>query len=187
MFFHNSLQALPHPHRCKRPSKLPNAMQVYRYSYWLVIFCTTNSSRLLARERWQTFENSWKECENSPYTFWVWSILYRLLFASIHSPVSPTVVYTCVLKVKFLSLLFLGAFVLTPDIIWNCTYFIHKQTWYFACLVKRERYIDIIKVSRLILLNWKIRAHIFMPLRGIVKLNICMYNMLEGLCLNLQN
>ena len=29
-------------------------------SHWLVIFCTTNSSRVLARERWQTFENSWK-------------------------------------------------------------------------------------------------------------------------------
>ena len=23
-------------------------------------FCTTNSSRVLARERWQAFENSWK-------------------------------------------------------------------------------------------------------------------------------
>ena len=32
---------------------------VYSHSYWLAIFCTTNSSRVLARERWQTFENSW--------------------------------------------------------------------------------------------------------------------------------
>ena len=55
-FFLNSLQPLP---RCKRPSKL-NAMRVYSHSYWLVIFCTTNSSRLLARERWQIVENSWK-------------------------------------------------------------------------------------------------------------------------------
>ena len=36
---------------------------VYNYSYWLVIFCTTNSSRVLARERWQTFENSWKKTQ----------------------------------------------------------------------------------------------------------------------------
>ena len=27
----------------------------------LEFFCTTNSSRLLARERWKTFENSWKK------------------------------------------------------------------------------------------------------------------------------
>ena len=27
------------------------------------IFCTTNSSRVLARERWQTFENSWKKTQ----------------------------------------------------------------------------------------------------------------------------
>ena len=34
--------------------------RLYSHSYWLVIFCTTNSSRVLARERWQTVENSWK-------------------------------------------------------------------------------------------------------------------------------
>ena len=38
--------------------KALKAMRVYSHSYWLVIFCTTNSSRVLARERWQTFENS---------------------------------------------------------------------------------------------------------------------------------
>ena len=38
-------------------------MQVYSHSYWLVFFCTTNSSRVLARERWQTFENSWKKTQ----------------------------------------------------------------------------------------------------------------------------
>ena len=36
-------------------------MRVYSHSYWLVIFCTTNCSRVLARERWETFENSWKK------------------------------------------------------------------------------------------------------------------------------
>ena len=29
--------------------------------YLLVIFCTTNNSRVLARERWQTLEYSWKK------------------------------------------------------------------------------------------------------------------------------
>ena len=38
--------------------KALNAMRVYSHSFWLVIFLTTNSSRVLARERWQTFENS---------------------------------------------------------------------------------------------------------------------------------
>ena len=61
MFFHNSLQPLPRLHRCKRPSKLlaQCGCTLYSHSYWPVIFCTTNSSRVLARERWQTFENSW--------------------------------------------------------------------------------------------------------------------------------
>ena len=38
-------------------------MQVYSHSYWLVIFCTTNRSRVLARDSWQTFENSWKKSQ----------------------------------------------------------------------------------------------------------------------------
>merc|ERR1712105_56655 len=38
--------------------KILNAMRVYSHSYWLVIFCTTNNSRVLARERWLSFENS---------------------------------------------------------------------------------------------------------------------------------
>ena len=58
LFFHNSLQSLPRLHRCKRPSY---AMRVYSHFYWLVIFYITNSSRVLVRERWQTFENSWKK------------------------------------------------------------------------------------------------------------------------------
>ena len=32
-------------------------------SLLLAFFCTTNSSRVLARERWQTFENSWKKIQ----------------------------------------------------------------------------------------------------------------------------
>ena len=43
--------------------KALNAEQVYSHSYWLEIFCTTNSSRVLARERRQTFENSWKKTQ----------------------------------------------------------------------------------------------------------------------------
>ena len=36
----------------------------HSHSYWLIIFCTTNRSRVLARERWQTFENSWKKTQH---------------------------------------------------------------------------------------------------------------------------
>ena len=35
-------------------------MRVYSQSYWLGIFFLTNINRGLARKRWQTFENSWK-------------------------------------------------------------------------------------------------------------------------------
>ena len=39
-------------------------VSVQSHSYWLVIFCATNSSRVLARERWQAFENSWEKKHN---------------------------------------------------------------------------------------------------------------------------
>ena len=48
-----------------------NAMRVYSHSYWLVLFCTTNSSQVLARERWQTFENSWKKTQFLMNTLYV--------------------------------------------------------------------------------------------------------------------
>ena len=41
--------------------KARNAMRVYSNSYWMVIFCTTNNSRVQARERWLNFENSLKK------------------------------------------------------------------------------------------------------------------------------
>ena len=49
VFFHNSLQPLP---RCKRPSKLSTQCEctVTPIGWWFFV---------LARERWQTFENSW--------------------------------------------------------------------------------------------------------------------------------
>ena len=49
------------PTSLKETCKALNAMRVYNHSFWLVIVCTTNSSRVLARERWQSFENSWKK------------------------------------------------------------------------------------------------------------------------------
>jgi len=59
-FFHNSLKPLPLSLMAARDlqSSHRNASV---HSYWLVIFCTTKSSRVLARERWQTFKNSWKK------------------------------------------------------------------------------------------------------------------------------
>ena len=79
MFFHNSLQPLPRLHQ--ETFKALNAMQVYSHSYWLVIFCTTNSSRVLARERWQTFENSWKKTQYLMNTLYVHIVIYlKLIF-----------------------------------------------------------------------------------------------------------
>ena len=46
------------PYIALRDLKALNEMQVYSHSYWLVIFSTTNSCRVLARDRWQTFKNS---------------------------------------------------------------------------------------------------------------------------------
>ena len=71
-FFHISLQPLPRLHRCKRNLKL--STQCECHSYWLVIFCTTNRSRVLAKARWQTFENSWEKKEYSMNTLYMWYI-----------------------------------------------------------------------------------------------------------------
>ena len=53
----NKLQHILRLNRCKRPSKL--AMQyectLYGHFYLLAIVCTTNSSLVLARERWNYF------------------------------------------------------------------------------------------------------------------------------------
>ena len=62
VFFHTSLQPLPRLHRCKRPQKLSTQCEC-TVTPRLVIFCTDNSSRVLTRERWQTFENSWKKTQ----------------------------------------------------------------------------------------------------------------------------
>ena len=46
-------------------------MRVYSPSYWLAIFCTTNNSRVLAREGWQNFENSWKKTQYLKNTLYI--------------------------------------------------------------------------------------------------------------------
>ena len=62
--------------------KALNAMQVYSHSYWLVIFCTTNSSRVLARERWQTYENSWKKTQYLMNTLYHLSEILKFAFSN---------------------------------------------------------------------------------------------------------
>ena len=51
----------PSPTTLWETFKALKAMRVYSHSYWLVIFCTTTSNRVPERDRWQTFENSWKK------------------------------------------------------------------------------------------------------------------------------
>ena len=70
-FFHDSLQPLPRLHRCKRP-KLLTQCECTVTSNWLVIFCTTNSSLVLARERWQTFEISLKKTQYLMNTLYIY-------------------------------------------------------------------------------------------------------------------
>ena len=53
------------------PATLQKAFKAH--SHWLVIYCTTNSSRVLARERWQTFENSLEK------TQYLMNTLYQLI------------------------------------------------------------------------------------------------------------
>ena len=66
-------------------------MRVYSHSYWLVIFCTTNSSRVLARERWQTFENSLGKKHN----IW-WTPLSLYIYVCILSlTLSSYLIYIC--------------------------------------------------------------------------------------------
>ena len=54
-------------------------MRVYSHSYWLAILSTTYSSRVLARERWQTLENSWKKTQYLMNTLYI----HRLLTENI--------------------------------------------------------------------------------------------------------
>ena len=56
-------------------------MRVYSHSYWLVIFWTTNSSRVLAREGWQTFENSWKKTQYLMNTLYTYNFRYLLVWS----------------------------------------------------------------------------------------------------------
>ena len=71
--FFSQFTATP-PTSLQETFKALNKMRVYSHSYWLVIFCTTNSSRVLARESWQTFENSWK------ITQYLMNTLYKIKY-----------------------------------------------------------------------------------------------------------
>ena len=74
VFFLNSLQPLPRLHCCKRPSKLSTQCECTVTPFLLVIFCTTNSSRVLAREGWQTFENYWEKTQYLMNTLYIRTI-----------------------------------------------------------------------------------------------------------------
>ena len=96
-------------------------MRVYSRSYWPVFFCTTNRSRVLARESWQTFENYRKNPQYFMNTLYLTSSLtssfnnitfrmshYRVLYAMhvgplemklTYEPVCPSVVRMVCLSV----------------------------------------------------------------------------------------
>ena len=59
-FFPNLLQPIP---LHVRDQLIWSEIWVYSHPYRLAIFCTTNSSTVLARERSQNIENSWKKTQ----------------------------------------------------------------------------------------------------------------------------
>ena len=61
MFFHSSLQPLPRLHIAVRDLQSSQRSASVQSLLLAGLFCTTNSRRVLARERWQTFENSWEK------------------------------------------------------------------------------------------------------------------------------
>ena len=65
----------PSPTSLKETFKALSAMRVYSHSYWLVFFCTTNSSRMLASEMWQTIENSWEKTQYFKNTLYLQEVL----------------------------------------------------------------------------------------------------------------
>ena len=72
MFFYISLQRNPSlSYMAVRDLQALNTMRVCSHSYWLVIFCTTNCSPVLARKRWQTFENSRKKTQYLMNTLYI--------------------------------------------------------------------------------------------------------------------
>ena len=60
-------------------------VRVYSHSYWLAISWTTNNSPLLARERLQSFENSWQK------TQYLMNTLYNTVH--LYSPVNSEVLW----------------------------------------------------------------------------------------------
>ena len=66
-------------------------MRMYSHSYWLANFCTTNSSSVLARERWQNNENSREKTQ-----FFLNTITIERLRTWIENKVNkPTIYCSC--------------------------------------------------------------------------------------------
>ena len=61
-------------------------MRVYSHSNGLVIFCPASSSRVLTRERWQTFEISWKKAQYLMNTLYKHSSLVSCNFRALAKP-----------------------------------------------------------------------------------------------------
>ena len=63
VFFHSSLQPLPRLHIAARDLQNSQRSASVQSLLWAGLFCTTNSRRVLARERWQTFDNYWEKTQ----------------------------------------------------------------------------------------------------------------------------
>ena len=63
VFFHSSLQNLPRLHIALRDLQSSQRNASVQSLLLAGLFCTTNSSGVLARGRWQTFENFWEKTQ----------------------------------------------------------------------------------------------------------------------------
>ena len=78
--------------------KALNAMRVYSHSYWLVNFCKTNSSRVLAKERLQTFENSWKKTQYLNNTLYISLNIFWSFVSCFYVMMLTNLIYTYFLR-----------------------------------------------------------------------------------------
>ena len=75
-----------------------NEMRVYSHSYWLVNFCKTNSSRVLAKERLQTFENSWKKTQYLNNTLYISLNIFWSFVSCFYVMMLTNLIYTYFLR-----------------------------------------------------------------------------------------
>ena len=76
-FFHSSLQPFPRLHIAVRDLQSSQRSASVQSLLLAGLFCTTNSRRVLARERWETLKNSWEKTQYLMNTLYLFAVRYR--------------------------------------------------------------------------------------------------------------